>query len=131
MTEIKLREGVKIYFDKENTWRNRLGFGNVVSSDKINISDKITNVMTCQRIYLTCDIISGAYFDGVQSKILYSLSNYVDYGEAIILNPKTPRLCNLLDKSFQSIKFRFHDRNGKSVNFSGALCTLCIEIKQV
>jgi hypothetical protein len=128
---IKLANDYKIYFDRDNTWRDELGFEPVILVARENISTNIANILKIQKIYLSCDICKGSYFNGKQSNILWSFSNSKRYGYPLLFTIQKRSYRELNKKSFNKIIFSFTDDAGNPVDFMGSRVTICIEIKQV
>jgi hypothetical protein len=128
---IKLANNYKIYFDREGTWRDELGFDSVILAERENNAPHIANILKVHKIYLSCDICKGSYFNGKQSNILWSFNNSKRYGYPLSFNVQKRLYKQLNQKSFNKIIFTFTDDNGNPVDFMGSRVTICIEVKQV
>jgi len=131
LTLIKLTPGFKVYFNKDKTWRNELGFNDEVLDKEINMSSRVADILKTQKVYIGCDIVKGSYMNGRLTNVIFSFNNEKEYGRQISFTPEKRRYNLLQNKNFNSITFNFFDDQKKAIDFEGALCTLCIEIKQV
>ena len=128
---IKLANDYKVYFDRDNTWRDELGFESVILNARENVANHIANILKIHKIYLSCDICKESYFNGKQSNILWSFSNSKRYGYPLSFSIQKRLYRELNKKSFNKIIFTFTDDIGKPVDFMGSRVTICIVIKQV
>jgi hypothetical protein len=128
---IKLIENYKVYFNRENTWRDELGFDSVILNARENVAINIANILKIYKVYLSCDICKGSYYNGKQSNILWSFNNSKRYGYPLSFIIQKRLYKELNKKSFNKITFTFTDDSGKPVDFMGSRVTICVEIKQV
>ena len=128
---IKLKNGYKIDFTKNKTFRKMLGFDANILDKPLNISENICNVISSQKIFITCDIIKGSYLNDKRSSILYSFSNNYQYGELISLKLSDKESHLLREKRFQIINFSFMDDEGKPIDFQGNSVNMTIRIQEI
>ena len=89
------------------------------------------NVIDIIKIFIKCNKILGCWFKGIQSTIMYSFSNEVKWGAPINIRPKHKEEHQLVNKSFNSIEFKFENQDGKPETFMGTVVLLKVEIRQV
>ena len=128
---IFLKPGFKVYFDKPNTWRTCLGFDEVILDKPINYSNKMINILSIQKIYISCNIAKGSLYNGKDSQIIYSFSNDVNWGNNISIRPQNLENHLLVDKRFNNFIITFKDDQNNSVDFLKSPVSLTLEIKQV
>ena len=110
-----------------------LGFESVVIGGVINmyISKNMINVVLTNKIFIKCNIIEGAIYQGLHSDVLYSFGNSYTYGYPIsIVNPII-RYAKLIVKKFTEMRISFRDENNLPINFLESPISLTIEIKNV
>ena len=131
--KIFLKEGYSIDFTKENTIRNMLGFEPLLIANKglsHNISKDMINVVLTNKIFIKCNVIEGAIYQGLHSDVLYSFGNSYTYGYPIsIINP-VKRYAKLIVKIFSEMRISFRDENNLPINFLESPIGLTIEIKE-
>ena len=136
--KIFLKEDYSIDFTKENTIRSMLGFESLLlakeartmSDDKLNISKDMVNIVLTNKIFIKCNIIEGAIYQGLHSDVLYSFGNSFTDGYAIsIINP-VKRYSKLIVKKFTEMRISFRDENNLPINFLESPIGLTIEIKE-
>lgn len=131
-TLITLADGWKVYFNKPKTFRNLLGFLTAdFIEESLNMSDTICDVVDTQSIYVNCNIVSGAYLDGMSSNILYSFDNKIGWGRLICLSPNPLQECPVIIKHFNELIFRFHNEDKKPINFMKSHISLKLQIRQL
>ena len=131
-TIIKLATGYKVYFNQAKDFRKILGYETDTILDKaVNISPEMCSVVDTSNIFIKCDKILGCWYKGTQSTILYSFSNEVRWGAPINIRPKHKEEHQLINKSFNSIKIKFENQDGKPVTFMNNEVLIKIEIRQV
>ena len=138
LTSIKLRNGYKVYFNKENTWGESLGFANrVLASDGDYIGNKLTDLWPTRRIYISCSICRGnrsIKADGTSQvdDIIYDFPNNFKYGSPItlLLDAKlTETELNLSTGQISRISMKFFDDYGVPVTFQGAPVSFSLRIR--
>jgi len=84
---VQLKDGFKLDFTKENTFKKILGFDGVIVDKPLTISPNLCNVIVSNKIFINVNIVKGSMFEGRSSNILHSFSNCVDYGLLINVLP--------------------------------------------
>ena len=129
-TEIELKESYKVYFDRERTWRECLGFEaiNLHSSEvnSIHTSHNIAEVLPTQMIYIGCNICRGSIGNRdkkIRNNTLFSFPNNKAFGSPFVLAPNPLRPREVTIKEFDTIRLEFTDDDRKPVSFLGAQVT--------
>ena len=128
---IEIKGEYRVYFNRDNTWRNRLGFHSVNLAAGIHTSNNIANVLPTQKIYVGCNLCVGSIGKGIGRNVLFSFSNHNEYGSPIILAPNPLRPRELQMKEFDSVRLEFFSEDGEPINFQGSQVTGEIAIWQV
>ena len=127
---IEIKDGYKVFFDKEKTFRKELGFKEEVLTST-TIADNYVDILKTVKIFIHCNIISGSYFNGKLSDILFSFPNNKKFGAVISYQPNPFRKKLLSKKRFNQIRFDFKNQNGEGVDFLGSQVGLTLEIKEI
>ena len=107
-SKVILSNNYKVYFNKNNTWRDVLGFPAAdLTTNGVHTSTKIVDVQPTQKIHINCNLCSGTILNGKVSNVLYSFSNNKKFGSSLTIrpNPLIPRklLNTNIDKAKISI----------------------------
>ena len=141
LVSIKLEKDYKVYFDKDNTWRQNLGFGAIdLTTNGIHKSTKIANWTPTQEIYIHCSACRGNIFinkgQREESDIIFNfpVAN-ARYGAPLTFQID-PRLTESeLDLSnggqVSRMTIRFTDDADKPVTFGNSLVSVALRIIQV
>lgn len=84
--EMSLKNGYKVYFDIDCTFRELLGFESKTYSKGLNKSTKKVNIMNIKPIMIHVDVAEGSIVNGVLQPVIYSFS------------PNVPPSFNLIKK---------------------------------
>ena len=84
--KIFLKQGYKIDFTHDDTFRDILGFDAVIVDQAITESPKICDLVISTNIYIHLDIARGSIFQGKSTDIIYSFPNNIAFGHLINLN---------------------------------------------
>jgi hypothetical protein len=131
-TRITLKNGYKVYFNKDNTWRDVLGFAATnLTRDGVYTSDKISHVVATEKVYAKCNLCTGTYFNGETTNILFSFPNKRRYGALLFVdpNPLIPR--KLSNTNIDKIRLEFVDEDGNPVSFLRSPICMTILIEQM
>ena len=110
---------------------SELGFESEILDQKDNLSKNVANILKTQKVYVSCDIAKGSYFNGKQTNIIFSFANTKRFGVPLTFSPTKRLPRQLLKKSFSKITFSFSDMNGKPVDFLKHQTGVTLEIKQM
>jgi hypothetical protein len=133
-TRITILKGYKVYFDKDKTWRECLGFESQVLTEGVHTSEKIGHILPIQKIYVGCDLCRGS--KGNRNKpnkgrVLFSFPNSKVFGYPLTIEPRVMRPRELLLKTFDSITLFFFSDDNEPIDFMGSQVTAEIAITQV
>ena len=135
---VLLKTGYKVYFDRDNTWRECLGFDSQELNKPINISDKIGNILPIQKIYVSCNLCNGSIVGQNSGRntlksgqILYSFPNTKRFGTPLTITPFFPREKQLGVKSFNEVELMFFSDDNEVIDFMGSQVSLELYIHQV
>ena len=128
---IFLKQGYKIDFTHNDTFRDILGFDAVIVDQAFTESPKICDVVISTNIYIHFNIIKGSIFQGKSSDIIYSFPNNIAFGHLINLNIRQKREHLLMKKYFSDFTVYFTDQNNMPIDFMQSIVTLTFEIRQV
>ena len=128
---IFLKQGYKIDFTHNDTFRDILGFDAVILDQAFTYSYKICDVGISTNIYIYLNIIKGFIFQGKSSDIIYSFPNNIAFGHLINLYIRQEREHLLMKKYFSDFTEYFTDQNNMPIDFMQSIITLTFEIRQV
>jgi hypothetical protein len=134
MIRITIKEGYKVYFDRNKTWRHCLGFNSKVLTEGFNISDKRAHILPIQKIYVGCDLCKGSLGSADKpnrGNVLYSFPNSKKFGVPLVIAPPVLRRRELMTKTFDSIRLEFFSDDMEPIDFLGSQVTAEIVIFQV
>ena len=83
---IVLKQGYKIDFTHNDTFRDILGFDAVIVDQALTESPKICDLVISTNIYIHLDLAQGSIFQGNPSDVIYSFPNNIAFGHLINLN---------------------------------------------
>ena len=128
---IFLKQGYKINFTNDDTFRDILGFDAVIVDQAITESFKICDLVISTNIYIHLDIARGSIFQGKSTDIIYSFPNNIAFGHLINLIIRQKREHLLVKKYFSDLTVYFTDQYNNFVDFMQSVVTLTFEIRQV
>jgi hypothetical protein len=133
-TRIELKGAYKVYFNKDRTWRDSLGFdARDLTANGIHVSDRMANILPCQKIYVGCDLCKGSLVNAdkvLRSNILFSFPNNKAFGAPLAICPSPLRPSELSKKEFDCVRLEFFSDDNKPINFLGRQVTAEISIWQ-
>jgi len=128
---IILTNGYKVYFNRNNTWRNVLGFNAVdLSTDNIHVSTKIADVMTTYMVYAKCNLCCGTILNGEESNILFSFPNNKKYATLLSIKPNPLIPIKLAGSVFDKVRLEFVDEDGDPIDFLGSAVFMTVLVEQ-
>lgn len=128
---IILNNGYKVYFNKDNTWRNTLGFGAVeLSGNNIHVATKIAEVINTYMVYAKCNLCSGTILNGKKSSILFSFPNDKKYGASLTIKPNPIIPVKFVGTKIDKVRIEFSDEDGDPVDFLGHKIFMTLLIEQ-
>ena len=140
LISILISKGYKVLFNKENTWRDSLGFSNIdLTGDKEHIGTRLADTWPTQEVFVHCSACKGNRFISAngnceESDQIFSFPANQKYGAPITyqIDPKlTESELDLATGQLDKIRFRFTDDQGKSVTFGGSKVSMSLRITQV
>ena len=81
--KIFLKQGYKIDFTGNDTFKDILGFDSVIVDQQFTESPKIGDLIISLNIYIHLDIAKGSIFQGKSTDIVYSFHNNIAFGHLI------------------------------------------------
>ena len=114
---ICFKNGYKIDFTHDHTFRDILGFDAVIVDQAITESPKICDLVISTIIYIYLNIIKGSIFQGKLSDIIYSFPNNMAFGHLINLNIRQNMEHLLMKNAFQIWQYIFTDQNNMPIDF--------------
>ena len=129
--KIFFKQGYKIDFTHNDTFRDILGFDAVIVNQAFTESPKICDVVILTNIYIHLDVICGSIFQGKSKDIIYSFPNNIAFGHLINLYIRQQREHLLVNKYFSDMTVYFTDQNNIPIDFMQSQVTLTFEIRQV
>jgi hypothetical protein len=133
---IELKAGYGVYFSQiyTNTWREFLGFNaRYLTTNGVHASDKMANILPCQKIYVGCNLRSGSLVNAdkvLKSNILFAFPNNKIFGAPLSICPSPLRYRELSKKEFDSIRLELFSDDNKPVDFLGRQAAAEIAIYQ-
>ena len=128
---IILKQGYKIEFTRNDTFRDILGFDAMIVDQAITESPKICDLFISTKIYIHLDIARGSIFQGKSTDIMYSFLNNIAFGHLININIRQKREHLLVKKYFSDLTVYFTDQNNNFIDFMQSVVTLTFEIRQI
>lgn len=121
---------IKINFNKPNTLKTLLGFGDVVLEGiGEHESTNIVNIMSVNAILVHCSIINGSYLNNSLHNILYTFSPNVPPGYKMVENPNQPIFLPIYQPQLHSIRIWLTDQNGNILNTRGEEITVRLHLR--
>ncbi len=131
---IKLKNNYKVDFTIENSFRELLGFsskkietnGTFYSDNVIQISSGINSVL------IHCDLIDGAYNDGIRTNTIFSFSAYsTPIGYKFNMEPKNLVYLPVSGKTIYRVNFRITDQDNRMISFNDEIISIRIHLREV
>ena len=96
----------------------------------MNISKNMVNVILTNKLFIKCNIIEKAIYQGLHSDVLYLFGNTYNNGYAISIDRLVKRYAKLIVIKFNEIRISFRDENNFRINFLESPISVMIEIKE-
>ena len=129
---ITLKNGYKVYFNKDNTCRDILGFTEInLIRDNVYTSANIARVVTTEKVYAKCNLCAETLFNGETSNILFSFPNNKRYGSLLSVNPNPLIPRKLVNTNIDKVRLEFVDEAGNPVSFLRSNICMTILIEQM
>ena len=129
-----VRSGIiAIRFDEKSLFSTILGFtpGWDYKHYNQNLSQKIVNLSSTNKIHLKCDVINGSVVNGVRQPILYSFVLDKPSGYKVFCQPETIHYKKINKSVLNTITFYLEDDNNKVVNFNGETLTFTLQMIKI
>ena len=133
-TKLVVRSGaIAIRFDEKSFLSNILGFnsGWDYKHYNENISPKIVNVGSTNKIHLKCDVIDGSVVNGLRQPIFYSFVLDKKPGYKVFSEPETIHYKTINRSVLNTITFYLEDNNNKEFNFNGETFTFNLQLIKI
>ena len=129
---ITLKSGYKVFFNKDCTWRDALGFTAInLVRDNVYTSAKVAHVVTTEKVYAKCNLCSDTLFNGETTSILFSFPNSKRYGSLLNVNPNPLIPRKLVNTHIDKVRLEFIDEAGSPVSFPRSNICMTILIEQM
>ena len=129
---LTLERGFKVHFEKENTWRWRLGFeARLYEGNGAHIAENRADIVETLNIFIESDICYGWSYGGYKTNILYAIVNSQPAGTMLIERPNPPVKVPLNSRKISSIRLRFFTDDDTPVDFNGEEFVLNIVIERM
>ena len=133
-TKLVVQSGIiAIRFDEKSFFSTILGFtpGWDYKHYNKNISQKIVNLGSTNKIHLKCDAINGSIVDGFRQPILYSFVLDKLPGYKVFSEPETIHYKKINKSVLNTITFYLEDDNNKEVNFNSETLTFTLQMIKI
>lgn len=108
-----------------------LGFEpRVLEPNKWHVSDHEVNIIRVNIIRIVCNIVRGAYDNGVENHILHEFALAVDPGYKIIETPTNVIYLPVNTNRVHTILVRLEDQDGRLVNLRNEIVSLRLHLRQ-
>ena len=121
-TKLVVRSGnIAKRFDEITFFKNILDFnhGWDYKNYNENISEKIINLSTTNKIHLKCDVINCSAVNGSRQPILYSFVLDEQSGYKVFSQPNTVHYKKIYKSVLKTITFFIEDNKNEEVDFNG------------
>ena len=133
-TKLVVRNGIiAIRFDENSFFSTILGFtaGWDYKHYNQNLSQKIVNLSSTNKIHLKCDAIDGSVVNGVRQPILYSFVLDKPSGYKVFCEPETIHYKKINKSVLNTITFCLEDDNNKVVDFNRETMTFTLQMIKI
>lgn len=121
-----------VYFDKDHTLADVLGFDRVILTENtLHTSTKTVNIIKVNSIRIECNLARGSFDNGVESHILFEYSPAVPPGYKIIAIPRNCIYLPLNVQKISNITVYLKDQSGELINFRDEEVTLRLHIRKI
>lgn len=121
-------------FTRQHSIGTLLGFPQsveILKPEETHISPNTVDIIKVNVINITCNVIHGAYRDGVNEHILHTFYPTVAPGFKIVEKPQNLVYLPVNTSLISEIVLNVLDQDGNIVDFRGETITLRLHIKQV
>lgn len=119
-----------IYFDRENSIGSLLGFSKrVLEASRLHTSDLPVNIIKVNAIRVECNLISGAFMNGIRVHTLHEFAPKVGPGYKIVEVPTNVIYLPVNTRRISSITLKLLDQDGDLINFRGEIITIRLHLK--
>ena len=94
-----------------------LGFEAERINKNMNIFKNMVNVIVTNKIFIKCNVIDRAIYQGLHSDVIYLFGNTSNHRYAITIDRSVKRYAKLIVKKFTKMRISFRDENNLSINF--------------
>lgn len=121
---------VKVYFNKENSFKTLLGFKDVVL-DNVgeHESTDIVNILTVNSILVHCSVIEGSYLNNSLQNIIYTFFPNVPPGFKIVENPNRPIYLPISQPLLHRMRIWLTDQDKNPLNTRGEEITIRLHLR--
>lgn len=132
LLKAELKSKYYVDFSQQDSIGSVLGFPSstkLLEPNKTHVGSDTVNIIQVNAINITCNIVQGAYSDGVNKHILHSFYPTVEPGFKIVEKPHNLVYLPLSTSHISDIVLNVLDQDGNLVDFRGELITVRIHIK--
>lgn len=120
-----------IHFEKNNSIGIILGFGSeILKCNKTHESNKPISILPTTIVRIECDIVSGAFINGLPSHTIFEFAPNVPPGYRIVEIPKNIIYFPVNQKSVNSITIKILDADNNLVNLRKEEIQLYLHLKK-
>ena len=95
-----------------------------------NISQKIVNLTSTNKVHLNCDVIDGAVVNGLRQPILFSFVLDKKPGYKAFCEPEKIQYKKLNQSVLNTITFYLEDDNNNEVDFNGETTNFTLQLNK-
>lgn len=128
---LTVKRGYKVHFERQKTWRQRLGFNAQIYAEGEHIAENRADIVDTLNIFIETDICYGWSYDGYKTNILYAIVNSQPAGTILVERPNPPVKVLLNKRNISSIRLRFFSDDDKPVTFQGEEFVLNLVIERL
>ena len=132
--KLNVRSGiVAIRFDEKLFFKTVFGFtsGWDYKHHDEDISQKILNLGSTNKIHLKCDVIDGSVVNGLRKPILYCFVFDKKAGYKVFWEPETFHYKKINESIWNTITFYLEDDNNEEVDFNGETLTFTLQLIKI
>lgn len=110
-----------------------LGFSSrsLLAGPTEHVSDKLAQVSKIHSIRIDCNIVTGSYYNGKQSHVIFEFPLQVPPGYSIIEVPRNIIYLPITSNQIDNITLQIVDQDGEPIDFRGEKIVVRLELKRL